>query len=145
MVVGRRVLSPPPSAQVQAAPAGRPPEFDTYLSRLVKYIPAEVAAAYLFLKGLIPPDAPRWAWWIVLGGLLLLTAWYTFWATHQPGLPRARTQIIISTVAFAVWAFAIGGPYFEAIEWYKEYYYLPGIVLALYTLAVARIPPLETK
>lgn len=142
MVPDRRVFSARGAAQFQAAGAP-PPALDTYLSRLVKYIPAEIVAAYLFVKGFLPPDAPRWVWWIVFGGLIALTVWYTLDATRRPGLPPAYTQTVIAVLAFVVWTFAIGGPYFEAAPWYRQYYYLPGIILALFTLAVARVPPLE--
>jgi len=142
MVPDRRVVSIPSAVQFQAA-GGPAPALDTYISRLVKYIPAEIVAAYLLVRGFIPPDAPRWIWWIVFAGLMGLTVWYTLDATRRPGLPPAYTQSVIAVLAFAVWTFAIGGPYFEVASWYRQYHYLPGIILVLFTLAVARIPPLE--
>ena len=132
-------MPPSPAAQVQAAEPSPLPEFDTFVSRVAKYIPGEIVAAYLFLKSFVPPDAPVWIWWIVLLFLTALTAFYIWLATRQSSLPPAWTQIIISTLAFPLWVLAIGGPLFEAMAWYREYYYLPGVLLVFFTLVVGKV------
>jgi hypothetical protein len=50
------------------------------------------------------------------------------------------TQTAISTGAFAVWVFALGGP-FASLVFYRPSY--GSIVLIMYTLVVALITPPE--
>jgi hypothetical protein len=115
---------------------------DTYWDKVLKYIPAEIVAAWIFLAALIAsatPPPPNLVHWIIFGVMVILTAG---WIYRRTGTPVVWTQIIISTIAFAVWAFALGGP-FETIGWYRPLY--GSIVLVIYTLAVGIVDPPRGK
>ena len=57
----------------------------------------------------------------------------------MPGRRPPATQAIISTGAFAVWVFALGGP-FQFVPGREVY---GSLLLILYTLVVALIDPRE--
>jgi hypothetical protein len=120
---------------------------DTYFDRVVKYIPADINAAWIFVSGLIkdnrsvPQDKLLW------GAFLLgtaLTAMWTFKQTRTSPAQKfkhpATTQILVSTGAFIVWVFALGEP-FSRLPWYNSLY--GSLLLVFYTLVVALITPSE--
>jgi hypothetical protein len=103
----------------------------------VKYIPAEIVAVFVAIDGVLKAASnvlPSF-YWLMFVVLLGLTALYTWRFTAVKGLPPAYVQIVISTVAFAVWVFALGGP-FRFLEWYNPVY--GSALLMVYTL----VPPL---
>ncbi len=81
---------------------------DGYFDRLAKYIPGEAVALYVTLGGIVKgsqfSDLPGLNWG-VFGFALLFTPFYL---AKVAGVSKG-TQIAVSTVAFAVWALAIGG------------------------------------
>ena len=115
---------------------------DTYSDKLLKYIPADVVGAWVAVTGLVASAQgvpQRTVLWVAFVVGLGLTAWWTLQQTAAPGRPPATGQTVISTVSFAVWVFALGGP-FEGIPGQKLY---GSLLLILYTLVVARITPKE--
>ena len=123
------------TAQLQAAGPGAP-SIDTYFDKVVKYIPADIVAAWVAVTGLIKsaggvnPATVLWICFIV--GAVLTAAW-TWKQTQSPGQSAAIKQIIISTIAFSVWVFALGAP-FDALAWYQPLY--ASLLLIGYTLVV---------
>jgi hypothetical protein len=137
----RRVIH----SQDAAFPPGVPPRArsaDDYRTRLLTYIPADVVAAWVFLDRIlhVDPIGSPTLHWIVFGVVLVLTPLWTWYATEAPALPAAR--VLTSTVAFAVWVFALGGP-FVRLGWYTPT--LAAVLLVLYTLAAPLIPFLAGK
>jgi hypothetical protein len=145
--MSRRIIT----RQLQSQAGGPTP--DTYFDKVVKYIPADINAAWIFVSNLIKTDSASaqggLLWGAFAVGLGLTAAW-TFKQT-TPELsaskqPRSRfnrpaiTQIIISTGAFAVWVFALGDP-FTQLTGYKPLY--GSLLLVFYTLAVGLITPSE--
>lgn len=129
-----------------AAAGGAPPlppvEIDTYFDKVVKYIPADIVGAWVAVTGLISSASgiPRQTvLWVAFGVGLILTAWWTLKQTTVPGRRPGVTQAIISTGAFAVWVFALGGP-FQHVPGQQVY---GSLLLILYTLVVALIDPRE--
>ena len=123
------------------ATGGAPP--DTYFDKVVKYIPADIVAAWLAATGAIheAKSAPAVGLpWAVFGFLLILTPLWTLKQTNVPGKPRAYTQAAIATGAFAVWVLAVGGP-FARLGIYRPIY--GTLVLVAYTLLVALVEPKE--
>jgi hypothetical protein len=98
---------------------------DTYIGKLVKYIPAEVVAAYVAATGAVKTagaSAPRESLlWLVATGMLVVTPIWVLVAATEPGKPRPAFQAGAAAVAFACWVFALGGP-FESQGWYKPVY-----------------------
>ncbi len=95
---------------------------DSYISKLVKYIPSEVIALYLTLDSIIRSSEQaepiyHLLYWGILGFGLLVTPLYL----HRIQKVKNLCQLLISTIAFAVWVIAIGGP-FVNLDWYKPIY-----------------------
>ena len=110
---------------------------DTYLSRVLKYIPSEIVMAYLSIDGVLRScyNVNVWAdrqmllrlLWGVSAVLTILTP---LWLWRVMGV-RRRPQLIISTLSVPVWLFALGGP-FDLLYWYRPA--LGAVALPLYTL-----------
>ena len=110
---------------------------DDYKTRLLKYIPAEVIALYLTLDGLLRPTVAHpipatkiFIYWLVFAFGLLVTPIY-LWRVQNV---RKNAQLGISTVAFAVWVYALGGP-FQLMHNYDPLY--GSILLPTYTFLIA--------
>ncbi|MGK7872878.1 MAG: hypothetical protein AB4426_06060 [Xenococcaceae cyanobacterium] len=120
-------------------------QVDTYFDRVIKYIPAEIIAAWTAAIGLVnsDPEAPKntllWGLFVIF---LLLTAAWTLKQTTEKNKPPALTQTAISTGSFAVWVFALGDP-FVTLAFYRPWY--GSLALILYTLVVALINPPEEQ
>jgi hypothetical protein len=89
-----------------AAPEG-------YLSRLVKYIPAEAITVHGAIQGFATSEAAvvsrsvmAWAGYL----LLLLVPIWVLVMTRAPGDTPAWHQVLISTLAFLVWLAATNSP-----------------------------------
>ena len=125
--------------QLNAAGAGQAP--DTYFDKVVKYIPADIVAAWVAVVGLVKSatDVPSGTiMWIAFVAGVLLTAAWTWKQTHQSGQPPAVMQIVISTVAFIVWVFALGTPFSE-LAFYNPLY--GSLLLIAFTLTVGLVNP----
>jgi hypothetical protein len=108
---------------------------DTYFDKIVKYIPSDIIAAWVAATSAIAAaaDVPkeRILWIVFTFGILL-----TFlWKLKQTQL---RVQAAISTGAFIVWVFALGGP-FSSLNWYNPLY--GTLVLIGFTLVTGLINP----
>jgi hypothetical protein len=125
------------TTQFQAAGGARPP--DTYFDKVVRYVPADIVAAWVAITGLIksaanvPVNTVLWICFVV--GVLLTAAW-TWKQTNEMGKPAAAKQIVVSTIAFGVWVFALGAP-FDTLDWYRPLY--ASLLLIGYTLVVGRV------
>lgn len=106
---------------------------DNYLSRVAKYIPAEILAAYITALGLIKTsDEPGLRWWLYLAFLVLcfvMTPVY-FNLLAEKGEPKTM-QMVISSVAFLVWAYSLGG-FFDEIKLYHSL--VASLILIAFTL-----------
>lgn len=146
--MGRRIVT----SQLQSAGNDR---VDSYAARVVKFIPADVVAAWIALTALLPApgpasrpagagpsagqtDIPIQVHWIVFAAVLVLTPLWTWRVTRESDRPPAWTQATMATAAFAVWVFATGGP-FEHYAFYNPAY--GGIALILFTLASGLLDP----
>lgn len=109
---------------------------DSYFEKLIKYIPADIVAAWLAIDGVLKDQASTnlWLIWTVFGFLVFLTPFYVvLMKTDPPGFRAAKTwHWIASTLAFVVFVFALGGPFALTFPWYKSLY--GTIVLILTTL-----------
>ena len=108
-------------------------EPDDYKSRLLKYIPAEVVTVYLTLDGITKSVADGesrqiWLCLILVFGLVVTPLF--LWRIAKV---RRRNQLVISTISFAVWVFALGGA-FSAYSWYKPFE--GALVLVMYTFLI---------
>ncbi len=130
--MGREVIAQTDvTKQREAAVAAAEPTTtaDTYADRLIKYIPAEVVTLYFTLDALLPEGREILAW-IVFLVLVVLTPIYLMRVQKV----SKRMQLVISTVAFIVWVFRLGGP-FDGLSWYDPLY--GALLLPLYTFGIA--------
>ena len=117
---------------------------DNYVTKIIKYIPAESVAAYLAAYAIIEPSreeiSHQTLLWIVAGSLFAFTfLWQLFGASdRREGLPLPFYQAIVSTIAFAVWVFVTSGTDLIGTAWHAVY----GSLLAL---AVTLFGPLLEK
>jgi len=111
---------------------------DDILDRVLKYIPAEVVAVYILVEGIIlqgkQPKDISGVYWTVFFVLWILTPLY-LWRVQKV---EKATQLIVSFFAFAVWIFALGGP-FVNLGWYEPIY--GAVLLPIFTFAVGIINP----
>lgn len=123
----------PSTLDIKAAVATPVPHADDYQSRLLKYIPAEVIAVYLTLDSILRSardQIPLQLWlWIIFAVLLVGTPLY-LWRVSKVTKKR---QLIISTIAYALWVFTLGGA-FASQAWYRPVY--GALLLPLYTFFV---------
>jgi len=130
--MNRRVAS----LKLQSTATGAP---DTYFDKVIKYIPGDVVAAWVAVSALVKTanNVPRTTvmWICFVAGLVLAAAW-TWKQTHVSGQSPAVKQIVIATIAFGVWVFALGTP-FDGLEWYRPLY--ASLLLILFTLVVGLV------
>jgi hypothetical protein len=104
----------------------------SFLQALLKLIPSEVIAVFIFIQGVIPRIL--WPHLLTVGILMVITPLYLARVTGV----RSRAQLVISTLSLAVWIYAMnGGP----VQFIKPPFYEPwygAVALAVWTL----IPPM---
>src|SRR5262249_45221216 len=106
---------------------------DGYLDRLLKLVPTETVAVYLFLDGVVrsglkdDPSLGIWLW-VVFG--VIAAGNVLYW--KKAGV-RDVVQFVVLTAAFVVWVFTIGGP-FATAAWYKPF--MGSVLLGLFTFLV---------
>ncbi len=115
-------------------PAPIPDKPDDYSTRMLKFIPAEVVTVYLALDSLLrtttdPKINIPLLWWGIFLLLLILTPVY-LWRIQNV---TKTTQLIITTISFAIWVFSLGGP-FALQPWYSPFY--GALLLPLYTFII---------
>lgn len=97
-------------------------------------------AGYVALDGILKEggNSPLWLTWAVFIALLSLTPLYVCYVkTEPPGIVSSKTFYwLASTLAFAVWVFALGGPFAATFAWYKPVYGSVLLILTTLTLPV---------
>lgn len=107
-------------------------EENSFLQVLLKLIPSEVIAVFIFVQGVMPRSlAPH------LVVALLLVAITPLYLSRAVGV-RSRVQLVVSTISLVVWIYAMGaGPLrFVRPPWYEPWH--GAVALAVWTL----IPPM---
>jgi uncharacterized membrane protein len=130
----RRVVA----TQSQAVAVGAGQEVDTFLDRVVKYIPAEIVSAWVTAKGVIEGTSvpsKQTVLWICFVVGIALTIGYTLKQTAVGGKSPAIWQTIISTVAFVIWAIALGEPFSSLLGKAEQSLY-GSLLLIAYTVIV---------
>jgi hypothetical protein len=107
-------------------------EDNSFIKALLKLIPSEIIAVFIFLQGVLPD---RLIPHLVISLLLVgITPLYLYTAMGV----RSGGQLAISTLSMAVWIYALGqGPVrFLGAPFYEPWY--GSVILAIWTL----IPPM---
>jgi len=131
----RRIIT----TQYQSTAGSAP---DTYFDKIIKYIPTDIVAAWVAATGLVATagnavPATKLLWICLVVGIIFTPLW-TLRQTRMPGVPPAYKQSVVSTCAFVVWVFALGGP-FATLAFYHPVY--GSLLLIAFTLAVGLIEP----
>jgi hypothetical protein len=127
-----------------------PSPLQDYLERTVKYVPVEVISAFMVLRAVVPPHSDGSTLWVpvelaVYGALVVLTPLYLI--KFGGNVPRKGLQVAVATIAFVVWSYATGGPFFwDAL---KElvgarqvvYQEVSGALLIIWSLVAGLIDP----
>lgn len=83
----------------------------SFTDKLVKLIPTEIVGAYAVFAGMIEaaanPNTKRIGFWVIFGSLLLLTPAYL----SRISKVKNKLQLVVASLSFAVWAYALGGPF----------------------------------
>ncbi len=110
-------------------------EPDDYQTRVVKYIPVEIVAAFIAVESVINSTAQlsAAAHWLIFFALFALTPLYMWRVTSEKNKPPAKTQILVSMLSFFIWVFALGGP-FSSLNWYQPVY--GALLLPIFTVAI---------
>jgi hypothetical protein len=111
---------------------------DDYTDRLLKYIPAESVALYLTLQGIVlssveAPALDAWLWFAFAIGIIGTPLY--LWRIQQVS---KRMQLALSTAAFGVWVFALGGA-FASMSWYEPF--IGSLALVVFTFFAPLISP----
>jgi len=132
--------SDPNLATAAAAP---PPGINDYLAKVASLVPSEVIAGYLTMIGFAGSvknvQTQNVITWIIFAAGLILTPLY-FNRVADPGKPK-RNHIILSTIAFIVWAYVISGEQLLATiapGLFEQA--IASILLVLFSLVSAIIP-----
>jgi len=133
----QKAAARPEALAVGGAPSKTPETStppDNYVSKLSGVIPAEIIAGWTAIVGVLATQTgvSQDVYWAIFVVLLVLTPLYALRASKEKGLPPAWRQVVLATVAFIVWVFALGGP-FAFLKGYQSYY--GSIVITAYTLA----------
>jgi len=107
-------------------------EDNRFLTALLKLIPSEVVAVYLFVLGVLPQElAPHL---VVAGVLVALTPLYLRFAMGV----RSAVQLVVSCISMLIWIYALqqGPVRFLTAPWYEPWY--GSVALAIWTL----VPPM---
>lgn len=111
---------------------------DDYKTKLLKLIPAEIVGAYIAIDSIIKGNMAtletsnvyKIITWLVFGLLFILTPLYL----KKLGNVSKASQLIFSTVAFAIWVMTLGGPFIFLLG--NLTFTLGSIILILYTLLI---------
>ena len=152
LVSKRRVVSKDVLPGASSLPGGGGKPFEDYLERIVKYVPVEIIAAYMAIRGFLPAHGtdgaiPAWAEIAIYVALIGLTPLYLLKVAGDA--PDKGRQLGIATVSFVVWSYAIGGPFFwkavSSLAGDAEIVHkgLAGALVVIWSLAAGLVRPRE--
>lgn len=124
-----------------------PSEADGFWDKVIKNIPGDIVAGWTAVIGLfkgaagtLPDQRTLTYLWILFGVFLLVTFVWTLRQTSRAGAKPAWTQIALSTIAFFVWALALGTP-FDTLAIYDGR--VAAALLIVYTIGAGAVNPPE--
>lgn len=131
---------------------------DSFFDKLIKYIPADIIAAYTAFRATILPDINDTSLEVLpYGGEenyyyfmiafyfgLVLTPFYKLYMLKHPALSPPYYQAIISMFAFAIWVFTFGD-YFELVLGDLYSHKLSALLLIIFTLLTPLIEKIFSK
>ena len=126
---------------------------DPISDKIVKYIPAEIMAAYsALIGGFVDTEDPKdkTLFIVLVSILIVINPLWTYFATYDQNLPnrvkRALFHAMIAFLAFFIWIYVDGNAFLIEIIG-KDYYKLKygSIALILFTLSTPLLARLILK
>ncbi len=99
----RRAAADPMAPRGTAPLPAAPDDIQHWMERLTKLIPAEVLAVYVAGRGMAESFVGVWA-----AVCLALVLVIRVWGTREPGERTQWTAVVIATISFVIWVYAIG-------------------------------------
>jgi uncharacterized membrane protein YgaE (UPF0421/DUF939 family) len=133
--MSRRVYTEEDVRVLRSANISTPQTADETLTQILKYIPAEIIAAFLAIDGIFQSMKTPIMWqWVIFFVILVLTPIYLWKVTNDNNLNAAKGQMVVGFLAFFVWVFTIGGPFVSFGESYTANAYWGSIGIFLCTV-----------
>jgi hypothetical protein len=112
---------------------------DVYVDRIIKFIPGPILAAYAAASGMISEDPAHIILlsWIVFGVCILLAPLYVVFIPGEAQDNKncsKRFHVFASIISFAIWAYALGGPF--ALTFPEHYRPLYGSLLLIFATLI---------
>jgi hypothetical protein len=129
---------PPPSSGVARE--------EDFMGRLLKYIPAEIVGLYLAAKGIVIGTSGKdteTILWLTVAFSWMLVPIYLWVATSRDGQKPLLLQILLATIAFPIWIFAVSGPPVSSLQWYSDHQYVGSLILIFVTFIFGLIKPTQ--
>lgn len=101
---------------------------DVYVDRIIKFIPAPIIAAYAAGTGMIAEDPVHIVFlsWTVFAVCWILAPLYVVFIPGEAQDDKncsKRFHVLASIISFAIWAYALGGPFALSFpEYYRPLY-----------------------
>jgi hypothetical protein len=103
-----------------------------FLEKIVKIIPSEVIAGFMFFTGVLPLIGPDWKKpliWIVFSALIIAIPLY--YRSISNGVPYLKHSAV-SVIAFFIWSYSISGVILVGDEFHNPV--VGSLALMLFTL-----------
>ena len=121
--------------------SGEGDQLNEKLERVAKYIPGEIVAAYIFFNGLINAEhshGMRTTYFSVTFVFCLIMTPIYLGRVAEAGDPK-RYQQVVSSIAFILWAYALGVGIFVELGIYLPI--LAGLLLGMFSVVSAYSVP----
>ncbi|MDZ4833124.1 MAG: hypothetical protein SGJ27_04915 [Candidatus Melainabacteria bacterium] len=132
------VIDPPIPPLNTDQPAEPAPDTSSYFEKLLLLVPSDMIAGYLALDGILKslPEISLSIYWAVFSSMLVLTPLYIWFKPAENSILRCsrKFRLITGTISFAVWVFALGGPFSATFESYQPVY--GSLLLVITTLTI---------
>jgi len=135
--------------QVTTSSNGEAGGIGEYFERVAKLVPVEIIAAYMVLRGFLPASgtdkgipAP-----LEIAAYLALVVLTPLYLRRLAGrVPHVSKQLLLATISFVVWSYAIGGPFFwsalgRVTDTQIVYPGVAGLVAVLWSVGLGAIAP----
>jgi len=136
LTIRKAAARPLQPSGLESAEVGAPSEtvgpIAAWMDRLVKLVPAEVLSIFPVGNSLIAEDFAR-SWWAL--ACLFLTFAIRAKATWSKDKGPQWAAVFIACAAFAIWIYVLGS-HFPAITLAKNLYYLPSILVLVWTTII---------
>jgi RsiW-degrading membrane proteinase PrsW (M82 family) len=128
------------SASTSSSGGNSPGKEDSYLAKIIKYIPGEAIATHQALAGFGASAYAAVVGWLSVALLIICVFWF-YYGTKEKGEEPAWSQIILCPIAFAIWMLVVQSPAVQVL--FGRQLVTPDLGSILLIFATAVMPLLE--